>query len=1142
MADGSITFSTELDNTKVERELSDLRKEIEKAEERLNKSSDEGLSKSIEDAKEAAGGLEKNLMRVQKLRLPVGYDQGAIEMVEAFAKGIGGATQETNELKAALDGAKLDVENLEKSGKWFGDEEYDAAIQKLNKINADLIMYKRELISSPKPQNPFGLDTIAGKIKEAEIALDRIKDTGAGLGTDEYDKAYRNLALLKDEARAYSAELAKTPAQLEKDAVAAEKAIQKQDELTRKKIAAEVEAYRLQIIAEKAEVSDQKLIELNKELVELQVRLTELKKAGLTAGYAEYDQTAKRIAEIKGEIKNYGNAVQSADKMDKATKKANKSMGRFAMRVREVVRSALVFTLITQALAKFREWGGKVIKTNSETAASISKLKAALLTMAQPLVEVVLPMLTKFTEMLTQIVMAIARVFSSLVGTTVEQSKESAESLKDETDALDDTGKAAKKAAKSLAAFDEINQLSGDTDEQKISATDTDFSGLSQFSSEDYKKKIDEITTYVSGALLALGAILTFSGANIPLGLGLMAAGAIGLAAEAKEHWGDIDGKIKSEINTILVTLGTALLVLGVVLAFSGTNVPLGIGLMIAGAASLAAAVALNWDYIKANVQTVIADLLVAVAAASLVIGIVFLFTGNVGIGLGLLAVSALSYFGATALGFSWDSIPPEIKTAAANTLIAVAFGALVIGIVFLFTGNIGAGLGLLLASVMSYYGATEAGFNWDAIPPEIRMVVSKVLVGIALGALVFGAIFLLTGHIGAGLGLLLVAAMSYWGATEAGFSWDSVPDKIREKISNALIIIADAALVFGVIFLLTGNFSIGLGLIAMSALSYWGATEAGVDWGATVAKVRHEIEVMLAIIGGAALVIGVILLFAGNIPLGLALIGTSIASFFGLAAVGSDNTWNAVISKVSGSLDDTKTEIEKHRDSLYAASKELGTGISDGVSSGVDSAGGGVGDAVAKSLESGVDAGNKAMDINSPAGVTEEQGDYMVAGWLLALENGKKTIGDKVTEIMDVIKGAVLGAQSSISSAFSGVFSSSSSGLSSKIASVSSMPTVSMMPASLPSLPALATGAVIPPNREFMAVLGDQKSGTNIEAPMGTIKQGIREVMNEMGITGGGQSGDLILQIDGKTFARLTNPYAAKENQRVGIKMVEGV
>ena len=49
-------------------------------------------------------------------------------------------------------------------------------------------------------------------------------------------------------------------------------------------------------------------------------------------------------------------------------------------------------------------------------------------------------------------------------------------------------------------------------------------------------------------------------------------------------------------------------------------------------------------------------------------------------------------------------------------------------------------------------------------------------------------------------------------------------------------------------------------------------------------------------------------------------------------------------------------------------------------------------------------------------------------------------------------------------------------------------------------SLPRLAQGAVIPPNREFLAVLGDQSSGTNIEAPLDTIKQAVAEVMASMG------------------------------------------
>lgn len=49
-------------------------------------------------------------------------------------------------------------------------------------------------------------------------------------------------------------------------------------------------------------------------------------------------------------------------------------------------------------------------------------------------------------------------------------------------------------------------------------------------------------------------------------------------------------------------------------------------------------------------------------------------------------------------------------------------------------------------------------------------------------------------------------------------------------------------------------------------------------------------------------------------------------------------------------------------------------------------------------------------------------------------------------------------------------------------------------------SIPRLAQGAVIPPNREFLAVLGDQKQGTNIEAPADLIKQKVMEAMVEVG------------------------------------------
>lgn len=80
-----------------------------------------------------------------------------------------------------------------------------------------------------------------------------------------------------------------------------------------------------------------------------------------------------------------------------------------------------------------------------------------------------------------------------------------------------------------------------------------------------------------------------------------------------------------------------------------------------------------------------------------------------------------------------------------------------------------------------------------------------------------------------------------------------------------------------------------------------------------------------------------------------------------------------------------------------------------------------------------------------------------------------------------------------------------------------------------------LATGAVIPPNAPFMAVVGDQRSGTNIEAPEALIRQIVREEVGGMGnqnitITFGGTMGELVRQL---------KPHIERENSRVGNTML---
>lgn len=64
-----------------------------------------------------------------------------------------------------------------------------------------------------------------------------------------------------------------------------------------------------------------------------------------------------------------------------------------------------------------------------------------------------------------------------------------------------------------------------------------------------------------------------------------------------------------------------------------------------------------------------------------------------------------------------------------------------------------------------------------------------------------------------------------------------------------------------------------------------------------------------------------------------------------------------------------------------------------------------------------------------------------------------------------------------------------------------------------------LAKGAVIPPNREFLATLGDQKSGVNIETPLSTMVEAFKTAIGEMGGMGSNNQ-PILLQLEGRTIA----------------------
>lgn len=149
--------------------------------------------------------------------------------------------------------------------------------------------------------------------------------------------------------------------------------------------------------------------------------------------------------------------------------------------------------------------------------------------------------------------------------------------------------------------------------------------------------------------------------------------------------------------------------------------------------------------------------------------------------------------------------------------------------------------------------------------------------------------------------------------------------------------------------------------------------------------------------------------------------------------------------------------------------------------------------------------------------------------------------------EIFDGIKDGILEGLKAVINALIGginkVISIPFNGINSALNKIRSVDILGLKPfsfintISIPQIPKLATGAVIPPNREFLAVLGDQKSGNNIEAPENLIRKIVRE---EAG--GGGDNAALLQAILEVLKAGQTIKVGETVFGRTAIKAINGV
>jgi predicted nucleic acid-binding Zn-ribbon protein len=307
------------------------------------------------------------------------------------------------------------------------------------------------------------------------------------------------------------------------------------------------------------------------------------------------NKTGDKISDAKTQAVELSRQIDGRSKgagLRNATEAAADSMKVFGQRVKSVVRSALVFTVITQALTKVRDWAKNVVMVNSDARESIAQLKGALLTLAQPLVSVIVPAFTLLVKVITAVVLQITRLVALISGKSVKATADSAKALNKQTNALKGTGNAAKKAAGQLAAFDEINQISTDTADNagggaSADAITPDFSYMDEIN-DKLKKIADAVMLIAAGlALWKLGSSLPGTLGKILTKLGgiLIAVGGLIILWESlSDAWNDgVNWK-----NLLGSLAGAAALAGGLALAFG--KVGAGIGLVVSGAALLVAA------------------------------------------------------------------------------------------------------------------------------------------------------------------------------------------------------------------------------------------------------------------------------------------------------------------------------------------------------------------------------------------------------------------------------------------------------------------------------------------------------------------------------------------------------------------------
>lgn len=450
------------------------------------------------------------------------------------------------------------------------------------------------------------LDTLSAKIDKMEAKLNEDTGTQSGL-KKELDAALQSAKQTEDALKSLRSEADRLKGITSGNASA--------------NPAEYIDAYSRQAeVAAQIKEQEQLLVQQNKTAEKLGSQYAKITDKVITQTDA-LDAAKAKAGELVQQITD---ASGASARMAEASARVEKSMNKFGRRLSGVLRSALVFTVLSRGLSQLRSWISETIMQNEAARASIAQLKAALLTLAQPILEVVIPVFVKLVNILAQVVTAIAKFFGMLSGKSWGTQVSAAKGLNAEKEALEGVGAAAEDASKSMAGFDEINQITsnqasgggGTSGAGASSGITPDFSNLDL--AEDKLNDILGIVGAIAAGLLAwkIASMFTDSLSKIG-GIALAAAGAFALVYFWLDAWNNgID-----MTNFLGMLAGLAALAGGLAIAFG--PIAAGIALVVGGLAMLVVGIkdVIDNGFTLENTLTIIAGLLAAGIGIGLLTG-----------------------------------------------------------------------------------------------------------------------------------------------------------------------------------------------------------------------------------------------------------------------------------------------------------------------------------------------------------------------------------------------------------------------------------------------------------------------------------------------------------------------------------------